>query len=63
MRWREAARRLRRMAHLMVGVADYDAYARHRRVAHPGEPVMSRREFHRERMARRYGGGGMSRCC
>jgi hypothetical protein len=33
----------------MVGVPDYDYYVAHRKAAHPGEPVMSRSEFHRER--------------
>lgn len=55
--WRKAVR----TARLMVGVPDYDAYCAHRRVAHPDEPVLDRAAFHREAMARRY--GGISRCC
>ncbi|MFN3388035.1 MAG: YbdD/YjiX family protein [Allosphingosinicella sp.] len=61
MRWREAWRRAAQTARLMVGVPDYAAYLAHRRAAHPGEKVMSRAEFHRERTERRY--GGISRCC
>lgn len=54
-----------RTARLMVGVPDYDAYVRHRREMHPGEPVMSYEEFFRERQSSRYGenGGRISRCC
>ena len=65
MQWREALRGIGRTAHLMVGVPDYDAYVAHRSRDHPGEPVMSLKEFHRERTARRFDGGaeGISRCC
>jgi uncharacterized short protein YbdD (DUF466 family) len=57
--------RLREGAHLMVGLTDYDAYVAHRRHAHPGEPVMSRAEFVRERQEKRYAAkaGGPPRCC
>jgi len=61
MRWREAVKRLAQTAHLMVGIPDYETYAAHRAAAHPGEPVMTARQFHRERLARRF--GGVSRCC
>ena len=57
-------RRLRETANLMVGQPDYDTYAAHRAATHPGETVMTREEFFRERQARRYGaGGGGLRCC
>ena len=55
---------LTRAARLMVGLPDYDLYVLHRRILHPGEPMMSREEFFRERQESRYGGGGrISRCC
>lgn len=65
MRWREAWAAAARGARLMVGVPDYASYVAHRRAAHPGEPVMTRTEFHRERMERRFGGGAdrIGRCC
>ncbi len=52
-------------ARLMVGVPDYDAYVAHRHAAHPGEPVLTLAEFHRDRVERRYGGGKdrVVRCC
>lgn len=52
-------------ARLMVGFPDYEAYVRHRRDMHPGEPVMSYEEFFRERQQSRYAtaGGKISRCC
>ena len=62
MRWREGLKAAARAARLMVGLPDYDAYAAHRRAAHPDEPMMSRAEFHRERTERRYG-GQIGRCC
>jgi uncharacterized short protein YbdD (DUF466 family) len=54
-----------RTARLMVGVPDYEAYVAHRKLAHPGEPVISYEEFFRERQSSRYGenGGKISRCC
>ena len=63
MRWREAFVKAARTARLMVGVPDYDTYLAHRRAAHPGEPAMTRAEFHRERIERRFGAGGTGRCC
>jgi uncharacterized short protein YbdD (DUF466 family) len=56
---------LTRTARLMVGVPDYDAYVAHRKAAHPGDAVMSREDFFRERQLSRYGanGGKISRCC
>ncbi|HEY0149078.1 MAG TPA: CstA-like transporter-associated (seleno)protein [Allosphingosinicella sp.] len=65
MRWHEAFAQAAKTARLMVGVPDYDTYAAHRRADHPGEPVMTRAEFHRERTERRFGGGPdrIGRCC
>ncbi len=65
MRWHDLLARAAETGRLMVGLPDYDAYAAHRRAAHPGEPVMSRAEFHRERTERRFGGGAdrIGRCC
>lgn len=59
------ARRLKETARLMVGVPDYDAYVKHRKSTHPGEPIMTFEEFFRERQESRYGGGNgkISRCC
>jgi uncharacterized short protein YbdD (DUF466 family) len=65
MRLREALRQIARTGRLMVGVPDYDFYVAHRRKEHPGEPVMTLSEFHRERTERRFGGGPnrIGRCC
>ncbi|HLY56859.1 MAG TPA: YbdD/YjiX family protein [Stellaceae bacterium] len=59
--WRRVCETLR----LMVGQPDYDRYVAHRLEHHPGETVMSRVEFFRDRQDRRYAtrsGGGL-RCC
>ncbi len=56
-------RGLREAAYLMVGIPDYERYAARRLIHHPGEAVMSRAEFVRERTARRYQGENPGRCC
>jgi uncharacterized short protein YbdD (DUF466 family) len=58
-------RRIVEGARLMVGVPDYDRYVAHRTSAHPGEPVMTLKQFHRDRIDRRYGTGTGTppRCC
>ena len=53
---------LRRIAHLCVGVPAYETYRAHRLRAHPGEPVMSYADFHRDRVRARYARGAQ-RCC
>jgi uncharacterized short protein YbdD (DUF466 family) len=54
---------LRRMAHLMVGQPDYDAYLRHMRDHHPGHAPMDRTAFFRNRQEARYGGKNGGKCC
>ena len=43
-----------RIARLMVGIPDYETYVQHRRMAHPGKPVMSYEEFYLNRLNARY---------
>jgi uncharacterized short protein YbdD (DUF466 family) len=62
MHLRDAMKRAAEAARLMVGLPDYDRYLAHREDAHPGEPALSRADFHRERTERRFG-TGTSRCC
>ena len=52
-------------ARLMVGVPDYETYVAHRRVNHPDQPVMTYKEFFRERQEARYavGKGRFRGCC
>ena len=52
-------------ARLMVGVPDYETYVAHRRVNHPGLPVMTYEEFFRERQEARYSvkKGRLRGCC
>ena len=54
---------LGRTARLMVGLPDYDAYLRHMADHHPGQPVMDRIRFFRDRQEARYGGKNGGRCC
>jgi len=52
-------------ARLMVGIPDYGAYVEHRRMHHPGEPIMTYEEFFRERQSARYAveKGRFRGCC
>lgn len=52
-------------ARMLVGMPDYDTYVEHMQAQHPGEPVMSRKAFFRERQDARYNGasGRPTRCC
>jgi|SoimicmetaTmtLAB_FD_contig_81_80890_length_1200_multi_2_in_0_out_0_2 uncharacterized short protein YbdD (DUF466 family) len=54
--------RIRQACRQLFGIPDYDRYLTHVRANHPGEPILSEREFHALAIDRRY--GGMSaRCC
>jgi len=46
----------------VIGAPDYERYLAHTRAAHPGSRPMSREEFVRDSMRRRYGKNA-SRCC
>jgi uncharacterized short protein YbdD (DUF466 family) len=55
----QAARR----AYLQIfGIPDYERYLAHMACAHPGEPLLSRREFCARAIDRKYGKSG-PRCC
>ncbi|MFA6166570.1 MAG: YbdD/YjiX family protein [Gemmatimonadaceae bacterium] len=56
------ARRVAAVIRRIIGVPDYDAYVAHVRAHHPGQDVLSERDFHREQLAARYSRPG-SRCC
>ncbi|TAL03498.1 MAG: YbdD/YjiX family protein [Rhodospirillaceae bacterium] len=53
---------LRRTAHLMCGVGDYDSYLEHQRGVHPEAPCLDYAAFIRQRQDARYGRGS-ARCC
>jgi uncharacterized short protein YbdD (DUF466 family) len=46
----------------IAGMPDYEHYLAHCRQKHPGEPVLSEREFYERHIEARYAGAG-SRCC
>ena len=54
-----------RTARLMIGIPDYETYVAHRKLTHPGEPIMTYEEFFRERQDARYsfGNGRFRGCC
>lgn len=59
------ARHLGHAARMLVGIPDYETYVAHMQLRHPDQPVMSYKEFFRERQQARYGdnGKGGMRCC
>ena len=46
----------------IFGIPDYDRYLEHAAVTHPGQPMMSKREFFELAIDRRYG-GSRAGCC
>jgi uncharacterized short protein YbdD (DUF466 family) len=46
----------------IAGAPNYERYVQHLRLHHPGTAPLTRDEFTRERLARRYDSPG-SRCC
>ena len=48
--------------HAVLGAPDYDRYLTRARSRHPERSPLSRAEFYRQHMARRYDRPG-SRCC
>ena len=61
-RLRVAARGVMGYLREVSGETAYERYVEHRRRAHPGDPVMSRRDFERWRMDERDANPG-ARCC
>jgi uncharacterized short protein YbdD (DUF466 family) len=58
-----AAVQAARQAYLrMFGIPDYERYLEHMTSAHPGEPLLSRREFCARAIDRKYSRNG-PRCC
>jgi len=61
-RLREYARTLRQGCRQVFGIPDYERYVAHMAAQHPGEPVLSRRDFFAQSIDRKYGKSG-PRCC
>jgi len=59
---RELVRGVRWYLREVSGESAYDRYVEHRRREHPGEPVMSRRDFERRRQDAREA-RPRARCC
>jgi uncharacterized short protein YbdD (DUF466 family) len=65
MRARFVCERVVQTARLMVGIPDYPTYVTHRQVNHPEQPIMTYKEFFRERQEARYAvsKGRFRGCC
>lgn len=61
----KASKYLGQAAKMMIGIPDYDNYVAHMQKNHPDKPVMTYKEFFRDRQEARYGGNGKGgfRCC
>ncbi|TAM00815.1 MAG: YbdD/YjiX family protein [Paraburkholderia sp.] len=46
----------------VIGIPDYERYAEHMALHHPGAPLLSRRAFFAQAIDRKYG-RGKQRCC
>jgi len=46
----------------VFGIPDYDRYLAHAALRHPGDPVLTQKEFFARAIERRYG-NGPGRCC
>jgi uncharacterized short protein YbdD (DUF466 family) len=53
---------VRRVYLQLFGIPDYERYLAHMASAHPGDPVLSRRQFCAYAIDRKYGRNG-PRCC
>ncbi|NUQ11287.1 MAG: YbdD/YjiX family protein [Gemmatimonadaceae bacterium] len=58
----DQVRRIAKVVRTIIGAPDYDRYLQHARECHPGQPVMSREEFAKNRLEARYSQPG-NRCC
>ncbi|SHE82696.1 Uncharacterized short protein YbdD, DUF466 family [Seinonella peptonophila] len=47
----------------IAGVPNYQQYVDHMEKYHPNEKILSEKEFHRQAIDERYGGGTIRRCC
>ena len=59
---RDRARAVRQACRQIFGIPDYERYLAHMAAQHPGEPLLSRREFFIRSIDRKYGKSG-PRCC
>ena len=58
----DQVRRVAKVVRTIIGAPDYDRYVAHVRECHPGQAVLSRDEFAKNRMEARYNQPG-NRCC
>lgn len=58
----ERGRAIRQACRQIFGIPDYDRYLSHQAENHPGQPVLSRRDFYVQSIDRKYGKSG-PRCC
>jgi uncharacterized short protein YbdD (DUF466 family) len=55
-------RNARQVCRQVFGIPDYEGYLAHAAARHPGQPVLSRRDFFSWAIERKYGKSG-PRCC
>jgi uncharacterized short protein YbdD (DUF466 family) len=62
LRLRHAMTRTTAVVRRIIGVPDYERYAEHMRTRHPERTVLTREQFAKECLEKRYNQPG-SRCC
>jgi uncharacterized short protein YbdD (DUF466 family) len=63
MKWLQLIRHVVNYLEAIAGVPNYEQYVAHMNLYHPEEPILSEKEFHRQAIDERYGGGSIRRCC
>ena len=49
--------------HPLVGLSSYEKYLEHMKRVHPDKEVLSRGDFFKECIERKYNSGGINKCC
>lgn len=49
--------------HPLVGLSSYEKYLEHMKRIHPNKDVLSRGQFFKEAIDRKYNTGGFKKCC
>lgn len=51
-----------RFFHPLVGLSSYDKYLEHMKKTHQDKKILSRGEFFKETLEKKYNSGGLSKC-
>ncbi|MFC5448540.1 YbdD/YjiX family protein [Paenibacillus aestuarii] len=57
------SRKMNTTVKIIFNIPDYARYVQHQQEHHPGEPVMTEKEFYMRSLHERYESGKVNRCC